>query len=124
MPNAAGGNRPGPCPVLIRSNMSTLALATPMAGTTQSLQLHCMPCHANLPMLNPQALFGQVRRPESGASSEDEASGVLLGKRHGRIHVSGCRKTCAQSFDVFAPFCGPCGMTNGVVASVRLFDTV
>lgn len=30
----------------------------------------------------------------------------------------------AQSVGPFAPFCGPCGMMNGVVAKFRLPNTV
>ena len=96
IPNPAGGRLPG---VLIRLTTSTLAFATPMAGTTQVPQLHCIPAHANFPILNPHAELGHVRRPDNGASEPYSDSDVSVepGKRDGRIHVSGCRKTCAQS---------------------------
>ena len=45
MPRAAG-----PLAVVTRWDTSTRALTTAMAGTTQSPQLHRIPCHANLPM--------------------------------------------------------------------------
>lgn len=80
-----------------RSRTSTLALATPIAGTIHLPQLHCIPCHANFPMLDPQLEFGHVRRPESGASSacwtgfEGSLEGVD-GKSDGLIHVRAWRK--------------------------------
>lgn len=68
MPIAAG-KLPGPRIMLTLSDMSTLAFARPIAGTTHSPQLHCIPCQANLPILAPQDELGQVRRPDKGASS-------------------------------------------------------
>lgn len=61
-----------PAPVFERSTMSIRALATPIAGTTHLPQLHCMPAQANLPMLDPHAGLGQIRRPDNGAISVDE----------------------------------------------------
>jgi hypothetical protein len=98
IPKAAGGKPPAPRAMLNRSDISTLAFARPMAGTIHSPQLHCIPCQANLPILAPQAVFGHVKRPDNGASSGREPysvaseSAVVLGKRDGRIHVSGWRK--------------------------------
>lgn len=144
IPKAAG---PGPPPpraaTLTRLVISTLALASPIAGTTQFPQLHRMPCHANLPILAPQFALGHVRRPDNGASSvilfivvagrnSDLVSGgggvVVVtdeGNKLGRIHVSGCKKTWAHSLFAFVLVvlclsCS-CGMMNGVDASMRLF---
>lgn len=92
-----------PLPFAALLTTSTLLLATPIAGTTHFPQLHCMPCHANFPTFDPQTVFGQVKRPDSGASSDcesrldggdgsEEVGGYEEGKRDGRIHVSGCKK--------------------------------
>lgn len=115
IPSAAGG-----CGVLIRSTISTLALATPMAGTTQVPQLHCMPAQANLPTLYPHVGLGQVKRPDNGPLGADVS--VELGKRDGRIQESGFKKTWAHSAPTgaFGVFSSSCGTTEGVVASVRL----
>lgn len=77
------GKLPGPRRMATGSEMSTLALAKPIAGTTQSPQLHFIPCHANFPMLELHELLGHVRRPDKGAPSG------VFGKRLGRIHVNG-----------------------------------
>ena len=58
----------------LASITSTRALARAIAGTTQVPQLQRMPCHANLPILEAQLAFGQVRRPEMGASGVREGS--------------------------------------------------
>lgn len=92
MPKAAWA---GPRIVFTCSEMSTRAFARPMAGTTHSLQLHRIPCQANFPMLAPQEVLGQVKRPDNGASADGEPSGApespdsLSGKRLGRIQVNG-----------------------------------
>jgi hypothetical protein len=49
--------------------------------------------------LAPQAELGQVRRPDNGASSEPSSGDD--GNKLGRIHVSGCKKMCAQSIFVW-----------------------
>lgn len=121
MPDAAAGDRAAK---LVRFITSTRALASPIAGTTQLPQLHCMPCQANLPMFWPQTVLGQVRRPDSGASSGWEPytaseESVVLGKRQGRIHVRGCKKTWAHSVPFVRASCS-CGVMNGVVANMRL----
>lgn len=106
MPNAAAGDRAASG---LRLTTSIRALARPMAGTTQLPQLHCIPCQANLPMFWAQVVFGQVSRPDSGASSgcapytlseESPLPWVVFGKRDGRIQVKGCRKTCAHSVPI------------------------
>lgn len=62
-----------------------------------------MPDQANFPTLQPQAGFGQVKRPDIGASSDcesamdiletsEDAAGVKPGNREGRIQVKGCKK--------------------------------
>ena len=126
MPNAAAGDRAAK---LLRFVISTLALARPIAGTTQLPQLHCMPCQANLPMFCPQLALGHVRRPDNGASSGREPysepeDSVVLGNKHGRIHVRGCKKTWAHSIPTcaLARFSDSCGMMNGVVANIRLLS--
>lgn len=116
MPKAAGGDRAARAPRLITS---TRALASPMAGTTQFVQLHCMPGQANLPIFCSHLALGQVRRPDNGGSSS------VSGNKQGRIQVSGCKKTWAHSvpmgFLALARVSCSCGMMNGVVANVRLF---
>lgn len=110
--------KPGPRRMFTGSETSTRALARPIAGTTQSPQLHCIPCHANFPILEPHELLGHVRRPDRGASSG------MSGKRLGRIHVSGLVKICAQS-ELIAALVSlwvPCGTTNGAIASLRLAE--
>lgn len=118
---------------------STLARATPIAGTTHFPQLHRNPCQANLPTLASHLGFGHVSRPDSGASSvavpvsppasEDEGEAVEVagpGNRQGRIHVRGWRNMCAQSrlsVDGLVDFLvsWSWGLMKGVVASMRLF---
>lgn len=116
MPKAAAGDRAARVP---RLTTSTRALASPMAGTTQFVQLHCMPGQANLPMFCSHLALGQVRRPDNGGSSS------VSGNKQGRIQVSGCKKTWAHSvpmgFLALARVSCSCGMMNWVVANVRLF---
>lgn len=88
MPSAAGDR----CAIFIRVAISTRALASPRAGTIQLLQLHGIPCHANLPIFPPQVGLGQIRRPDNGASPPYSLP-VEVGKRLGFIHLRGCRKT-------------------------------
>ena len=88
IPSAAGDR----CAIFIRVAISTRALASPRAGTIQLLQLHGIPCHANLPIFPPQVGLGQIRRPDNGASPPYSLP-VEVGKRLGFIHLRGCRKT-------------------------------
>lgn len=95
------GRFPGPRARLTRLAISTRALARPMAGVTQWPQLHCIPCHANLPILAPQEVLGQIKRPDKGASPEpssyESEPSCEDGNILGRIHFIGCKNTCAHS---------------------------
>lgn len=94
------GRFPGPRGTFVLLALSTRALARPIAGVTQCPQLHCMPCQANLPMLAPQAVLGQIRRPDRGASPEPslyESEPSFDGNMLDRIHFIGCKKMCAHS---------------------------
>lgn len=96
MPSAAGAPRASG---FTRLAISTRALASPIAGTTQLLQLHFIPCHANFPMFPPHAEFGHVMRPDKGGSPVYSLSDGP-GNRLGCIHLSGCMNRWPHS--VFA----------------------
>jgi len=99
IPSAPGGGLPVPRAFGLLA-MSTRALVRHRAGTTQLLQLHCIPCQANLPILAPQVGLGQDNRPDNGASPEYcpfGSSAPAAGNRLELIHFMGCKKIWAQS---------------------------
>lgn len=68
-------------PCVLDFTSSTLPFAKLIPGTTQSPQLHCMPCQAYFPTL--VLHFGHSNRPSNLPCSSS-----------GRIHDSGSRKKC------------------------------
>ena len=92
-------------PPLLTPTSSTLPFAKVMAGTTQSPQLHLIPCHAYLPTF--VLHFGHSRRPSSLPCSSSDL-----------IHERGSRKWWAHVKE-FGDGC-ECGMRYADVARVRL----